>query len=349
MMGFSNTNNTSARIQQLPVAAAVEACIPRKVCKTDSTASIRELGLELASIAARHLFQTDHLHYGYWPDGMAAELRNLPQAQENYTDLIIGHIPPGVRTILDVGAGTGVMAKRLRELGYSVDCVSPSPYLAEQARNQFSDAAFDNTPSLGNPTDVPTSDSFDTPSTNHVFESRYEDLQTNNQYDLILFSESFQYIEIGAALSRSCDLLRCGGYLLICDFFRNPTPDRGPFGGGHPIAEFHRRLAALPLQSLTDEDITDRMTPNIDLVADFVDEVVGPARERIIHYLEKHYPLPLRFLCWMFRRPLKRMEEKYLTGKRRGASFKVYKTYRLLLLQRQPRPCHEQFAAGSQA
>lgn len=322
MTSFTETHNKSAQTATFDHDRA--GGIPGKVSKASGTNATRELGLELASIAARYLLQTDQLHYGYWPEGLAKELRNLPQAQENYTDLIIRHIPPGVRTILDVGAGTGAMAKRLQELGYRVDCVSPSPYLAEQAHARFTDAA-----------------SQDTPSCLHLFECRYEDLRTDNQYDLILFSESFQYIKLEAALSRSCDLLRCGGHLLICDFFRNPTPDRGPFGGGHPIAEFHRQLAALPFQPLKDEDITDRMTPNVDLVADFVDEVMNPAQERIFHYLEKHYSLPFRCLRWVFRRPLKRMEDKYMTGQRRGANFKIYKTYRLLLLQRLPRPCHE--------
>ena len=42
---------------------------------------------------------------------------------------------------------------------------------------------------------------------------------------------------------------------------------------------------------------------------------------------------PLR---WLLRRPLARAEDKYFTGKRSGALFQVYKSYRLLLFQKCP-------------
>jgi hypothetical protein len=127
--------------------------------------------------------------------------------------------------------------------------------------------------------------------------------------------------------------LHSGGYLLISDFFRNETPDRGPFGGGHSLAEFRRQIAARPLRILVDKDITAQTAPNLDLVADFVEKVVAPAKEQVFHFLAGRYPLPFRALRWVFRRRLRQAEEKYFAGKRSGANFQVYKSYRLLLFQ----------------
>ncbi len=40
------------------------------------------------------------------------------------------------------------------------------------------------------------------------------------QYDLLLFSESFQYIPLPDVFARAPGLLRSGGRLVICDFFK---------------------------------------------------------------------------------------------------------------------------------
>ncbi|MBC8104384.1 MAG: methyltransferase domain-containing protein [Cytophagales bacterium] len=277
--------------------------------KRRQTASTRELGLDLAQIAARYLFGTDHLHYGYWPAGLPVEPGNLRRAQENYTDLLVSYIPAGVRTILDVGMGTGALAQRLLGEGYEVDCVSPSPYLTERARTLLGQGPC-------------------------IFECRYEELQTERRYDLILFSESFQYIDLPHTLSVSDAHLREGGHLLICDFFRKDTPDRGPFGGGHPLAEFRRQVAQYPLlQPIADVDITRETAPNLDLTADLVTQLIAPARDRVFHWAATSYPLLSRALRGAFRRPLERAEAKYLSGQRSGANFQVYKSYRLLLFQ----------------
>lgn len=276
--------------------------------KKRQTASTRELGLSISEIAARYLFGIEHLHYGYWPGDLRVEIGNLRQAQENHSDLIIRHIPAGVRTILDVGAGAGAFAQRLIAAGYKVDCVSPSPYLTQRARARLGEGP-------------------------RIFECRYEDLKTEERYDLILFSESFQYLEMEQAFQVSGKRLCEGGYLLICDFFRKETPDRGPFGGGHPLGEFRGLIAGHRLRILADEDITPEIAPNLDLVADFVKQVVAPARDQVFHFLSSRHPLLLRLLRRIFRRHLQQAEEKYFSGKRSGANFQIYKSYRLLLLQ----------------
>ncbi len=268
--------------------------------------SSRELGLDLAAIAARYLFGADHLHYGLWTEGLPVHMNNLHQAQEQYADMIVATIPAGTKTILDVGTGTGALAKRLLDTGYSVDCVSPSPYLTTRARQNVGDAAT-------------------------IFECKYEDLQTNKRYDLILFSESFQYIPMERSLALSQELLSTGGHILICDYFRNPTPDKGPFGGGFQYADFERQVAATTLVPLVNRDITPLTAPNLDLVVDMVEKVVTPMKAQLFSFARVKYAFWYKALTWAFRKQLAHFDTKYMGGKRGGKNFAVYKTYRLLL------------------
>jgi SAM-dependent methyltransferase len=128
----------------------------------------REVGLEIGSICGRYFLKLEDLHYGYWSNGLAVDITNLHIAQANYTKFLISHIPDGVKTILDVGFGTGGITKKLLELGYQVDCVSPSVFFVEQGRKLLGE-------------DI------------KIFECQYEEVETEKRYDLILFAESFQY------------------------------------------------------------------------------------------------------------------------------------------------------------
>lgn len=267
-----------------------------------------ELGLELALIIAQFLLKTDDLHYGYWADGVTVEAANLKAAQEAHSAEIMRSIPPGVRTILDVGAGVGVLAQRLKEAGYAVDCVSPSAYLSGKIRER-----------LGSDTTV--------------FDTRFESLETDCRYDLVLFSESFQYIKLEQALPTVRKFLRPHGHLLICDFFRLPMPERGPFGGGHPLQAFYDRIAECRFATRLDRDITAQTAPNLDLTQDFFFTVVQPIKDRLCGFLRSHYNLPYRLVRWTLRKPLRHLNGKYFSGTRTGANFARYKSYRLMLFQ----------------
>ena len=286
---------------------------PTQINKPAQVTSSRELGLDLAAVAARYLFGTDHLHYGLWTEGLPVHMNNLHKAQENYVELLLSTIPDGTRSILDVGTGTGALAKRLLDNGFSVDCVSPSPYLTERARANVGDRA-------------------------QIFECKYEDLETDKRYDLVLFSESFQYIPMDSSLALSQKLLNPGGHILICDFFRNETPDKGPFGGGFQLHDFRARLAQTPLTTLVDRDITPLTAPNLDLVADVNDQVIAPMKAQLFEFARIKYPFWYRVLTKAFRKQLTHFDTKYMGGKRSGKNFLVYKSYRLLLLAKDAAP-----------
>ena len=142
-----------------------------------SKVELKEIGLDIGLAFSKHFYKTDYLHYGYWPENLAVEPANVYQAQENYANYLLKNIPKEVKSILDVGCGSGKFAEKLIKNGYFVDCVSPSSNLNKHVKER-----------LGNSVEI--------------FETRFEDLLTRKSYDLILCSESFQYLLLEKAVSK---------------------------------------------------------------------------------------------------------------------------------------------------
>jgi len=270
----------------------------------------RELGLEVGSICGQYFLKLDHLHYGYWTSDIEVNVANLHLAQDEYAKFVISHIPDGVETILDVGCGTGQIAKKLLDMGYRVDCVSPCPFLKKRTSEL-----------LGN--------------RSNVFECHYENLQTANRYDMILFCESFQYIDMEQALSNTNKFLNSGGYLLICDVFKKEdTRSKGVISGGHKLAKFYDLIAKSSFKLIENVDITEQTAPNIDLLNDAMEKVVEPVINAGIRFLVSRHPIALKFLRWRYRKKINKVHKKYLDGSRTSEKFKKYKSYQLFLYKK---------------
>jgi SAM-dependent methyltransferase len=243
----------------------------------------RDLGLEFAAICGKHFLGLEHLHYGYWSEGLPVSINNLRTAQENYTNFLFSQIPAGVRTILDVGCGSGHTSKRLADMGYKVACVSPSPVLSAKVRELMGDTC-------------------------KIYECKFEDLQTEDKYDLVLFSESFQYMKVQRALDKTLEIINPGGHLLVCDVFRKDVelePGKKGVGGGH--------------------------LPNMDLMDDTMKNVVRPIVDSSLNFLGGRYPLMSRAIQWLYRKRIRNVYQKYFDSNRASADFVKSKSYRLLL------------------
>ncbi len=273
--------------------------------KIDSKA----VGLDIGLLVGRFFMDTEDLHYGYWPDDKTATAQNFAEAQRRHSQLIIDHIPDSVKRILDVGSGSGNLAMKLMDLGYEVDCVLPSEFLAENIRNKLGDKA-------------------------HVHVCGFEDLITEQQYDLILFSESFQYVKLGFSIDKIVEMLPRGGFLLICDFFKKDVPEKSPLGGGHKWTAFEKKMASVPLVKITDMDITEETAPTNDLLDKFVSQVLGPIKGMTGEFIESNYPKLSRFLKWKYKKRLTKINRVYFTGQLTGENFIKFKSYRLLLYKK---------------
>lgn len=294
-----------------------EPCIRVATTREETNLESRELGLVLA----QQLFSVGDLHYGLWDEGLAPTLTNLPVAQQRYTDFLLGAIQavaPHPARVLDVGCGTGGLLVALRRIGYEVEGVSPAPGLTRLARERLDGAGHSNV---------------------RVFECKFEDFphtERSRAYDVVMFSESFQYIGLRTALERIEQVLRPGGHLIICDFFKSAAHGDGgaadgTFGGGHPITSFYETLAKSPFAIVRDENITDRVAPTLAIADEILMNRLLPASETLSRYLEARRPWLYRAARLFTRRKLEKVRVKYFNGHRTPATFLRYKTYHLIV------------------
>jgi len=232
----------------------------------------------------------------------------LNEAQKRYADLIFSCIPEGVKTILDVGCGSGKIAQGLISKGYQVDCVSPNVLLNRYAEKLLSDKG-------------------------KVYSAKFESYETNNKYDLILFSESFQYIPMDESIPRALKYLNNGGHVLLADFFHREVPGRHPIGGGHSWKEWNNKLQHFPVEVVYEKDITEETAKTIDIVNQLSNEVIQPAWKSCFMLAEDRFPTIMKIVKWKYKKKLKKIENKHFSNQRHGANFTKYKKYVVCLLK----------------
>ena len=274
--------------------------------KNSEKVSPNEIGLEIGLVLSRFFLNTEHLHFGYWPDDLDVNLNNVKKAQDYHSEKIIKSIPKNVETILDVGSGSGGLAEKLVDNGYHVDCVSPSEYLSDSIEQKLKKRVT-------------------------VYRSTFEDLDLQKKYDLVVFSESFQYVNIKKALNKIPLAVQEKGHVLICDFFRKPGTGTKPLGGGHDWEVFQDYLSDHSFTEILNKDITMETARTYDLINQIIGEVADPVRSLSAKYLDSQYPKGMKFLRWYFKKKIKRINRIYFSGNMTGDMFNKLKTYRVLL------------------
>lgn len=206
----------------------------------------------------REVLELEHLHYGLWQDE-PLDLAGLRLAQERYAEKLCDWVPEGVRTILDVGCGTGSMALRLRERGFDVEGLAPDPYLGEVFAER---------------TGLPF----------HL--ARFQEFEPEHRYDLILMSESAQYIWLDSLFPR-VRRVAPGGHLLLADYFVVENDGSQAARSGHPLDGFLECAAANGCELRRREDVTEQTAPTLALASSWLDrygvkiaEVLGERAHR---------------------------------------------------------------------
>lgn len=268
----------------------------------------KEVGLEAGYLVLKYFLQSGYLHYGYFSEGLKADVTNLAEAQKRYTDFIFSCIPEGVKTILDVGCGSGTIAHELINKGYQVDCVSPSILLNRYAEKLLAGKA-------------------------KIYSTRFESYETDNKYDLILFMESFQYIPIDKSIPQALKYLNEGGYILFGDFFRRDIPGKHPIGGGHNWKDWEEKLPHFPVEVIFEKDITEETSKTIDVVNQFTTEVIHPVWKSCFMLAEDRFPLLMKLIKWKYKKKFQKLENHHFTEQRHVSNFVKYKKYIVCLLK----------------
>lgn len=278
----------------------------------------REFGL----VFTQQLTGMEDLHYGYWDETIpVVSVLYMKQAQQRYTEQLIDTLEQhgdGGLHVLDVGCGTGVVLQALSERGHQVDGVIPAPHMEKQVRARVEAQGY----------------------SSRIWDCVMEDLPVETlktQYDAVVFSESFQYVPYETALDHAWQLLKPGGIVLVCDFFKTEhagdgQPGDRSFGGGHCYREFLQWLEHSGWQCVRNDDITAYTSPNIRIMDELLRQRAVPAMTTLNTYLSDRHPWALAAVKWIFRRKLRKLEFKYLSGYRTQAVFERYKTYRRLVL-----------------
>ncbi len=273
-----------------------------------SALDTKSIGLDLGLRLGRFFLETDDLHYGYWPPDLEVKVSNFARAQELYSQFVRSHFPTNIKRILDVGSGSGHFAEALVAEGFHVDCVSPSSYLSQQIEERL-------------------------PSDSQVFKTTFEELETGKQYDLVLFCESFQYVSCRLAIEKCVKLLKPGGYLLICDFFKKEVGTKSPLGGGQKLSTFLEIMETTPFVNRKQIDLTAETAPTMDIMDQFINEVADPIRTVSSQYLDARYPRLMKVLRWKFAKRIKKLNRVYFSGQLNREMFKKFKVYQLFLYQ----------------
>lgn len=277
---------------------------------------------ELGLVLGQQILGVDDLHYGLWDSDLELNFNNVIIAQQRYTDKLLSTFPPVEEKprIIDIGCGTGHILEQMLSRGYQADGVIPAEGLSKLVKQRLDK--------------FPGNDS-------KIFECTFEEfpLQGNRaRYDVALFSESFQYIPMQESFALLQKIVKPGGLIVICDFFktehhRDGRPGDRSFGGGHRLSSFYDELEKTPFLLQTDEDITPLVSPNIRLLNDILMNKIKPVTETLGHYLQGNYPKSWWLLKKLLRKKINRVNYKYFSGHRSAEVFERYKSYRFIVLK----------------
>ncbi len=256
------------------------------------------------------LTDSPYLHYGYWKTlPVPAEeltIARLRIAQQAYTDKLLDFIPKDIKTVLDVGCGIGGNAAYLLDRGFGVEGLAPDPFQQQRFLKCTRDRAIF-----------------------HL--TRFEDFKATHFYDLILFSESSQYMSAVDIAKGAATVLNPGGYVLLADMMRSDVNyTEGMFSNCHVVKELQIALMQAGFNVVKTEDISAHILPTIDLYVDTFRRFGLNTMIYVADLIAIAVPPVHKFLRWIFRRWFKKL---VVEGLEAGQLFEQHLCYEIQLWQ----------------
>ncbi|MGE0631904.1 MAG: class I SAM-dependent methyltransferase [Pseudobdellovibrionaceae bacterium] len=265
-----------------------------------------DIGLRLA----QKLFGLEYLHYGFF-EKAPKTLAGLPAAQEEYVQKVLAQIPTeGVTKVLDVGCGAGGVAKQLVSRGYDVTCVDPDPFMLNKTYEATGGKIQRFQGLYEQVTEVPT-----------------------DAFDMVLMSESCQYVPFTLGFTQHKKHLRLGGHVLIADFFKVRDLDYPYLSkSGHNLNEFLAEAKRQGFELVKDIDITQETAPTMDIYQDILSNRAFPVAEALFEYVERKFPAVYKILRFFVGKKALFLKQKY--SAQDALTFKKYKSYRIFLFKK---------------
>jgi MPBQ/MSBQ methyltransferase len=186
-----------------------------------------------------------YLHYGYWEKLPTSNddltLANFRIAQANYIKHLAAFIPNEVKYILDVGCGIGGNSIYLMDKGFAIEGLAPDRLQQQKyLSNTKGESDF------------------------HL--SRFEDFQSSSKYDLVLLSESSQYIDAKDIAEGAAKILVSNGYVLLSDMMLlDENYQTGIYSNCRLLPELNQAMTNAGFELVRSEDISDKVRPSLDL------------------------------------------------------------------------------------
>lgn len=269
---------------------------------TEKLAEIDGLRVNTALRFYHEILGLDQLHYGLWEND-EFNMDGLKVAQERYSDHLISYFPEGVKTVLDVGAGTGATSEKLKGKGFDVEALSPDPY-QQYLFKKNRDVDF------------------------HL--AKFQDFKPKKEYDLVLMSESCQYIPM-EQLFVTVKECAPGGHLLIDDYFITNPDNTAMSKSGHNMDAFYKEAEKNGFELLKEEDITDKAAISLDLAKNWIDRFVMPSLDLMAYSFGHKHPKLFKFIKWLSRKKVKKFEDDLMLLD--SEHFKRVKRYKILLFK----------------
>ena len=249
----------------------------------------------------------EHLHYGIWQEDDELTLANLKVAQDRCQQAIIDLLPANMGNtrlrVLDVGCGTGELSRALKALNYDVEGLSPDINHVESYAQKVG-APF-----------------------HHCL---FEEFEPNERFDVIVMSESSQYIALDKLVSNVTKCLTARGQWIVVDYFVRD----GVFGhmakSGHGYTEFQRAVINSPLRMDYDRDITEATLKTLDFGQNLVErgELALAILKQSIDRRSWALSKLVAFMLWLGRKEIKKLNDNRILID--SAAFREAKTFRLM-------------------
>ncbi|MBE8181971.1 MAG: methyltransferase domain-containing protein [Candidatus Portiera sp.] len=299
----------------------------------------RDFGLELAQV----LGVSNYLHFGYWDPTKKATLGGLFKAQEKHTEVLLKFLNKRAAQIeaiqkkskitkqkplriLDIGCGSGKILGKLLECGYQVDGIIPSDHLYEATCDNVNRIKLSK-----NKTHAKNARE------SKVYKCYLDDFYAKapkSKYDILLFCESFQYINYKLLYENINNLLKENGEIIISDYFTIPQSDgAASFSGGHRLDKFYAYTKSSQLNIANDQDISKYMAPSMDLINDILMNKLLPSSNILDEFLKSRGIFIYSALKFLGRKSLKKIEKRYFSGTITAEVFNKSKSYRMLVLK----------------